>query len=34
MAPGAYEVVFPGLAHTDEVIAQVGSRMVEAAAAV
>jgi glutamate-1-semialdehyde 2,1-aminomutase len=31
LAPGAYEVLFPGLAHTDDVIAEVGSAAVEAA---
>jgi glutamate-1-semialdehyde 2,1-aminomutase len=24
LAPGAYEVLFPGLAHTDEVIDRIG----------
>jgi glutamate-1-semialdehyde 2,1-aminomutase len=33
LAPGAYEVLFPGLAHTDEVIAEVESAATEAAAA-
>ena len=33
MAPGAYEVLFPGLAHTDEVIDDIGDRFDEAAAA-
>ena len=32
MAPGAYEVMFPGLAHTDEVIDAVGAIAGEAAA--
>ncbi len=31
LAPGAYEVMFPGLAHTDDIIAEVGSVAVEAA---
>jgi glutamate-1-semialdehyde 2,1-aminomutase len=31
LAPGAYEVMFPGLAHTDEVVADVGTAAVEAA---
>ncbi len=31
MAPGAYEVLFPGLAHTDEVIDEIGARAEEAA---
>jgi glutamate-1-semialdehyde 2,1-aminomutase len=34
MAPGAYEVLFPGLAHTDEVIDEIGELATEAAAAV
>ena len=34
MAPGAYEVFFPGLAHTPEIIAAIGSAAAEAAAAV
>jgi glutamate-1-semialdehyde 2,1-aminomutase len=34
MAPGAYEVMFPGLAHTDEVIDEVGAIAHEAAQAV
>ena len=34
MAPGAYEVLFPGLAHTDEVIDEIVARAGEAAAAV
>jgi len=34
MAPGAYEVLFPGLAHTDDVIDQSVARAHEAAAAV
>ncbi len=33
LAPGAYEVMFPGLAHTDEVIDQIGDRFDEAAEA-
>jgi glutamate-1-semialdehyde 2,1-aminomutase len=33
MAPGAYEVLFPGLAHTDEVVDEVVRRAHEAAAA-
>ena len=33
MAPGAYEVLFPGLAHTDEVIDVIGDAADEAAAA-
>lgn len=33
LAPGAYEVLFPGLAHTDEVIDAIGERATEAAAA-
>ena len=32
MAPGAYEVMFPGLAHTDEVIDAIGDAADEAAA--
>jgi glutamate-1-semialdehyde 2,1-aminomutase len=31
MAPGAYEVLFPGLAHTDEVIDDIVARVAEAA---
>jgi glutamate-1-semialdehyde 2,1-aminomutase len=31
LAPGAYEVLFPGLAHTDEIVAEIGSAAVEAA---
>ena len=31
LAPGAYEVLFPGLAHTDEVIDEIGARAEEAA---
>ena len=31
LAPGAYEVMFPGLAHTDDIIAEVGTVAVEAA---
>ncbi|HEX4903163.1 MAG TPA: glutamate-1-semialdehyde 2,1-aminomutase [Acidimicrobiales bacterium] len=34
MAPGAYEVLFPGLAHTDEVVDEIVARAREAAAAV
>ena len=34
LAPGAYEVMFPGLAHTDEVLAEVDAAVTEAAAAV
>jgi glutamate-1-semialdehyde 2,1-aminomutase len=34
MAPGAYEVLFPGLAHTDEVIDDIVARATEAAAEV
>ena len=33
MAPGAYEVMFPGLAHTDEVLSEVAAAANEAAAA-
>jgi glutamate-1-semialdehyde 2,1-aminomutase len=33
LAPGAYEVMFPGLAHTDELIDEVGAAAVEAAEA-
>jgi glutamate-1-semialdehyde 2,1-aminomutase len=33
LAPGAYEVLFPGLTHTDEVISEVESAATEAAAA-
>jgi glutamate-1-semialdehyde 2,1-aminomutase len=33
MAPGAYEAIFVGLAHTDGVIEQIGERAVRAAAA-
>jgi glutamate-1-semialdehyde 2,1-aminomutase len=32
LAPGAYEVLFPGLAHTDEVLASVSSAASDAAA--
>ena len=32
MAPGAYEVMFPGLAHTDEVIDEIGAVARDAAA--
>ena len=31
LAPGAYEILFPGLAHTDEVIDDAVSIMAEAA---
>jgi glutamate-1-semialdehyde 2,1-aminomutase len=31
LAPGAYEVMFPGLAHTDEIVARIGAAAVEAA---
>ena len=31
LAPGAYEVMFPGLSHTDDVVAAVGTAAVEAA---
>jgi glutamate-1-semialdehyde 2,1-aminomutase len=34
LAPGAYEVLFPGLAHTDDVIDRIGSIAHEAAAAI
>ena len=34
LAPGAYEALFVGLAHTDEVIAEIGQRAARAAAAV
>jgi glutamate-1-semialdehyde 2,1-aminomutase len=34
LAPGAYEVLFPGLAHTDEVVDEIGAAAREAAAAV
>jgi glutamate-1-semialdehyde 2,1-aminomutase len=34
LAPGAYEVLFPGLAHTDEVVDRIGEIAHEAAAAV
>ena len=34
MAPGAYEVLFPGLAHTDEVIDEIVARASDAAAEV
>lgn len=33
MAPGAYEAIFVGLAHTDEIIEQIGERAHRAAAA-
>jgi glutamate-1-semialdehyde 2,1-aminomutase len=31
LAPGAYEVMFPGLSHTDDIVADVGTAAVEAA---
>jgi glutamate-1-semialdehyde 2,1-aminomutase len=34
IAPGAYEVIFPGLAHDDEVLAEIGSAASGAASAV
>jgi glutamate-1-semialdehyde 2,1-aminomutase len=34
MAPGAYEVLFPGLAHTDEVVDDIVARAADAARAV
>ena len=34
LAPGAYEVSFPGLAHTDELIDEVIDHAVEAASEV
>jgi len=34
IAPGAYEVLFPGLAHGDEVLAEVGETALDAARAV
>jgi glutamate-1-semialdehyde 2,1-aminomutase len=34
LAPGAYEVLFPGLAHTDEVLADVAAAAIDAARAV
>ncbi len=34
LAPGAYEVMFPGLAHTDEVLAEVEAAVTEATAAI
>jgi glutamate-1-semialdehyde 2,1-aminomutase len=34
LAPGAYEVLFPGLAHTDEVVDEIGAAARQAAAAV
>jgi glutamate-1-semialdehyde 2,1-aminomutase len=33
LAPGAYEVMFPGLAHTDEVIDEVSAAVADAVAA-
>jgi glutamate-1-semialdehyde 2,1-aminomutase len=33
-APGAYEVLFPGLAHTDEVLDEIGKAAAEAAQAI
>ena len=32
LAPGAYEVLFPGLAHTDDVLAEVAEIAADAAA--
>jgi glutamate-1-semialdehyde 2,1-aminomutase len=32
LAPGAYEVLFPGLAHTDDVVASIAAAAAEAAA--
>ena len=32
LAPGAYEILFPGLAHTDDVIDEAVAIMAEAAA--
>jgi glutamate-1-semialdehyde 2,1-aminomutase len=34
LAPGAYEVMFPGLAHTDDVIDRIGAAALDAAAAI
>ena len=34
LAPGAYEILFPGLAHTDEIIDETLAAMADAAAAV
>ncbi|HJR24810.1 MAG TPA: glutamate-1-semialdehyde 2,1-aminomutase [Acidimicrobiales bacterium] len=34
LAPGAYEVLFPGLAHTDDVVDRVGAAAHEAASAI
>jgi glutamate-1-semialdehyde 2,1-aminomutase len=34
LAPGAYEALFVGLAHTDDVIDQIGENMMTALAAV
>ena len=34
LPPGAYEALFVGVAHTDEVIEQLGERAARAAAAV
>ena len=34
LAPGAYEVMFPGLAHTDDVLAEAAAAATEAAAAI
>jgi len=34
LAPGAYEVLFPGLAHDDEVLAEVAEAAAAAAGAV
>jgi glutamate-1-semialdehyde 2,1-aminomutase len=33
IAPGAYEVMFPGVAHSEEIVASVVERAGEAAAA-
>ncbi len=34
LAPGAYEVLFPGLAHTDDVIDEIGDAARDAALAI
>jgi glutamate-1-semialdehyde 2,1-aminomutase len=34
LAPGAYEVLFPGLAHTDDVVDEIGAAARDAAAAI
>jgi glutamate-1-semialdehyde 2,1-aminomutase len=34
LAPGAYEALFVGLAHTDEVLNEIGERAARAAVAV